>query len=153
MLDKHAPVSKKTVLLRPSNAWFNEDVQEAKRKRRRAERKWRKSPLTINKNILEDACEDVRKACSRAKSAFFCKKLSDCNGDQKLIYKIGNDLLHRKPAPLLPSFKSPSELAQRFCDFFSEKIKKIRDTFPSDSLPDVSHEFPNLLTDFKMLLN
>ena len=38
-LDKHAPLLTKTVVVSPRVPWFNEEIREAKRERRRAEKK------------------------------------------------------------------------------------------------------------------
>ncbi|KAJ8023913.1 hypothetical protein HOLleu_36487 [Holothuria leucospilota] len=40
LLDKHAPSYLKTVVLRPHQPWFSNDILRAKRARRAAERKW-----------------------------------------------------------------------------------------------------------------
>ncbi|CAB4034392.1 RNA-directed DNA polymerase from transposon X-element, partial [Paramuricea clavata] len=47
-LDRHAPVNRKTVVKRPTVRWFNKEVELAKRARRRAERKWRRTKLTTS---------------------------------------------------------------------------------------------------------
>ena len=39
----HAPVVTKTIKVRPFITWIINDIKEARRERRRAERKWRRS--------------------------------------------------------------------------------------------------------------
>ena len=41
LLDRHAPIMSKKVLFRPTVPWINSDIINAKRQRRKAERKWR----------------------------------------------------------------------------------------------------------------
>ena len=41
VVDKHAPLRKKTVTVRPYTSWFNEDIANDKREKRKAEVKWR----------------------------------------------------------------------------------------------------------------
>ena len=43
--DRHAPIITKTVTKRPSVPWFNDEVKSAKKEKRRAERKWRRTKL------------------------------------------------------------------------------------------------------------
>ena len=43
LLDKHAPVQSRHVTTRVRPPWFNNDIIEAKRDRRKAERRWRSS--------------------------------------------------------------------------------------------------------------
>ena len=47
-LDRHAPLINKTVTKRPIVPWFNNEIKTAKRMRRRAERKWRKTKLRLD---------------------------------------------------------------------------------------------------------
>ena len=42
-LDKHAPVVKRQVTERPHQPWFNSEIANGKREKRRCERKWRHS--------------------------------------------------------------------------------------------------------------
>ena len=41
VIDKHGPSKSKVIVERPCVPWFNDDIKEVKRKRRKAERKWR----------------------------------------------------------------------------------------------------------------
>lgn len=41
LLDRHAPLKTKIVTVRPQVPWYTEEIREAKRERRRAERRWR----------------------------------------------------------------------------------------------------------------
>ena len=45
LLDKHAPLQKKTITVRLQVPWFNNEVKEAKRLRRRGERIWQRTGL------------------------------------------------------------------------------------------------------------
>ena len=50
----------------------------------------------------------------------------------KVVYKEINKLLDKKQEVILPDAKSDKELADSFMDFFTEKIEKIRSTFPRE---------------------
>ena len=47
--------------------------------------------------------------------------------------RVLGDVLHRLPAKILPSIKPPQLLADRFVEFFTEKIEKIRSTFSASA--------------------
>jgi hypothetical protein len=89
-----------------------------------------------------------------AKRDYFCSKLKDSNSDQKQLYSIANTLLHRTKTRKLPTFTEPETMAERFADYFNDKIQKIRDTFKLDT-KDASAAFANdtnaaaTLCDFK----
>ena len=42
-LDKHAPIKKRIVTIRPSAPWYSEEIKLEKRKRRKLDRRWRAS--------------------------------------------------------------------------------------------------------------
>ena len=44
-LDKHAPLMTRTIVQRPRVPWFSQKIREAKRQRRKAEKRWGKSRL------------------------------------------------------------------------------------------------------------
>ena len=44
-LEKHAPLRRRLITLRPSAPWYHEGIGDAKRKRRKLERRWRASRL------------------------------------------------------------------------------------------------------------
>ena len=48
VLDEIIPEKTKTILVRPTNPWFTEDVKTQKRLMRNGERKWRKYRLQSN---------------------------------------------------------------------------------------------------------
>ena len=68
--------------------------------------------------------------CMQAKSQFLKAKIQ--NNPQKL-WRVLGDVLHRLPAKILPSIKPPQLLADRFVEFFTEKIEKIRSTFSASA--------------------
>jgi len=52
--------------------------------------------------------------------------VEECQGDQKQLFSVIDQLLHQKQPPTLPSFSSAKELANAFSSFFVSKIQKIR---------------------------
>ena len=42
IFDIHAPLKKRHVVIRPAAPWYNDDIKDAKRLRRRLERRWRR---------------------------------------------------------------------------------------------------------------
>ena len=81
--------------------------------------------------------------CIQAKSQFLKAKIQDNhNNPQKLLCVLG-DVLHRLPAKILPSIKYPQLLADRFVEFFTEKIEKICSTFSASvSLQHITPDSP-----------
>ena len=129
VLDKHAPVMQRKVPSRRSAPWFktvSEKVRAAKQQRRRAERQWLKTGLTIHKQIYNRAKKCVTRLVYAAKTSYFCSMIRDslsCNQ----LFRITNQLLgskkkkkKEKESPL-PTVFPLIELPQRFLEFFSRK--------------------------------
>ena len=57
-------------------------------------------------------------------------KLSDCNGDQKKLFKIVDTLLGRNKEATLPKYNSPLSMVSVMNTFFIDKIDNIRAEFP-----------------------
>jgi hypothetical protein len=140
ILEKHASVNIKQHVLRPLKPWFNKDIQQAKKDRRKAERKWRASKLEVHHQIFKQAQNNVTNACAAAKIDFYCGKIESCNKDQKMLFTVLNDLLKRNKVQSLPTAVDSECLANRFADFFTKKIEKIRSSFPASSNNDADGE-------------
>ena len=126
LMDKHAPLREKVIRLQPQAPWFNESILKAKQERRRAERKYKKSKLTIDYQIIKEKHRIVQEMCATAKQRHYSEKINDNNGDSKTLFQIANTLLHKQNNTSLPSHTSPSQLADRFASYFTDKIDNIR---------------------------
>ena len=131
MLDAHAPVITKEVQVRPHTPWFNEAIQAAKQERRRAERRWCKSKLVIHLELLQEARRKVNSLVTQAKINYYHSHISEHAKNHSALFKMAKNLLHRTKSVTLPTHDDPSELANKFAKYFTEKIDKIRQTFPS----------------------
>lgn len=59
ILDQHAPTKRRTITLRPAAPWYTNDIKVEKTKRRRLERQWRKTRLTIHRQLYGEQCSLV----------------------------------------------------------------------------------------------
>ena len=78
-----------------------------------------------------DMTHPVKTAISNSKSEILQKKISDCNGDQKKLFKIVDTLLGRNKHTTLPKYDSPLTMASVMNNFCIDKIDNIRAEFPS----------------------
>ena len=77
-LDKHAPAVKSRVTERMTSPWFGlvrEDLLEAKRIHRQAERKWRKIQPAVFKDLYKKAKHHVTKVVLKAKKLYYNSKI------------------------------------------------------------------------------
>jgi exonuclease III len=124
LIDAYAPERKRTVTLHSAAPWYDSKIGDAKRARRKAERKWRKSKLTIHRDLYLQAHQHVNSLLKEAKENYYRGKVEEAD-DQKSLFKIVNTLLGDSKLSL-PSHHSREKLANRFSEFFTTKITNIR---------------------------
>jgi len=126
ILDKHAPLKKKVFVERNMQPWMCPEILAVKRLKRKSEKVYRNSKLTVHFEIYKENCKCLGQSIKKAKSEYYLNKISACNGDQGKLFHIVESLLGRTKTTGLPTADSPSVLATTFNDFFATKILKIR---------------------------
>ena len=85
LLDKHAPAITKTITVHPDTPWYSEEIDVAKKERRLAEKIWRKSKLTVHREIYMDRRETVNKLLRSAKQNHYNKLITETNDQKRLL--------------------------------------------------------------------
>ena len=124
IIDKHAPVQSKTLILRPNTKWHTEKLRTAKQDRRKDERKMRKSKLTVDIQIYREKCNFVSKLLLKTKK--LTDKIEEIENDSKQLVKLTNNIMGKTKETILPSIEDQHQLANRFGGFFLGKIDNIR---------------------------
>jgi hypothetical protein len=129
MVNKHAPLCSK-VRRRRQAPWYNDSIRQAKRNRRQLERRWRKSKLFCHWEDYRVACNEVNYKLKQAHQEYY-HQLFENSKSQKEVFQIGNSLLFGKSSKILPDYDSAEEMAERFINYFKEKIELIRQKLPN----------------------
>ena len=140
LLDNHAPQKTKLVTVRPKAPWYSDTLHEAKREKRRLERKMRKSGLESDKQRYNEQCKVYNDSLKQAKCEHHQEEFANC--DDKELFRIVNKLCSSDFSATLPEYASAVELANRFGTFFHSKIEKIRDKLDNIQLPKPTAEVP-----------
>ena len=125
VLDQHAPLFSREVPDRNSSPWFTEKVLTAKQHRRAAERKWRKSHLTVDRQVYQQATKDVQDIIRHERATYFTDKISNSR-NCKTLFSVVNELCGKDKRNILPSDIPPNILPNAFGSFFKEKIDRIQ---------------------------
>lgn len=137
VLDSHAPVFTRSRKIRPRPCWYNENIRHEKRKQRRLERKWRKNKLQVHRDAYMVQHEKVVKLIGQSKEKYFKNTLRDCNS--KDTFKVLGRLLNNN-CRILPTFDTPNILCNKFAQFFTDKVKKIREEIDNNIVNSVSND-------------
>jgi hypothetical protein len=123
VLDTHAPL--RTITLKGHNIkpWYNDSINEARKKRRQLERKWKKTKLVIHRDMLKEQSIVVVEMINSSKRAYYNNKL--LSADCKETFKVINGLMSYNPGCPLPPASSEIELCDKFVNFFHEKVRLI----------------------------
>ena len=129
IIDKHAPQKTRTITIRPLAPWYNDNVHDCRKEVRKAERRWRRTRLTVHKQIYRNLKTQLTNTIKTAKKNFIQNKIENSSQSQKALFQCMDELLYKSKASALPSNIPTEELPNSFCTFFSEKIEKIQKIF------------------------
>ena len=126
LLNDHAPIRKKVVTLRPANPWLTPEIQKEKVTRRRLERRWRRTRLTVDRELYTQQCAVVCKLIRGAKERYYSELIAELSSDPRELFRTLETLLKGRTERLYPPVTSPEVLPNRFADYFEQKISNIR---------------------------
>ena len=126
--DKFAPLLTKEIKVKPNAPWFDSEYEELRRKRRKAEKRYRKTKAEQDKNEFIRLRKETTELAKSKKTSQIKLKIKE--GSSKALYQVVNNLTDNEKARVLPTANSDEELANNFLDYFQKKIEKIRAKFP-----------------------
>ena len=124
ILDKNAPQMTKTIKNKPQSPWYTDNLNNLKRQKRSCESKWKKSKLPSDYNKFRSSSNEYSIKCKEQKTYYYSKKIADCSGDQRKLYKVIEHLTNGEQQVNYPDVKNRS-LSDEFVEFFSDKVDKI----------------------------
>ena len=155
ILEEHAPEHSKWIRDLPDAKWFDSEYKEARLERRKAEKQWKKSGLQIDKDIFEHLRLHCNELANNKKKSYFKNHFERYNHSQKSLYNFVDVFLDQDKQLTLPPTESMQKCVNDFNTFFSEKIEKIRQSFPTNNekinRESCDDQFGgSYLTDFKL---
>ena len=85
-LDRHAPLVTRRIRDRPSAPWLTSSFREARRVRRRAERRWRKRRLTVWRGVFKAERQTASHSQTAARRQFFAKQIEQSSNSSKKLF-------------------------------------------------------------------
>lgn len=140
LMDEHCPVIRRKVKTTAKiSTWFDKELTDIKRMKRRLERKWCKTRDPSDKESYKATRDKMTKMMKFKRVAYHSKSLKSCKEDCKKLWQKINDLLG-KPKEKLPEYDDATTMANIFKDFFSEKITAIRKDIEKDLEKDLDED-------------
>ena len=126
LLDKHAPIQSRRIKTRPRPPWFNDDIMQARRDRRKAERRWRTTRLPLDLAVFKSKRNYALYVMNKARRAYYSQFIDDNSSDQSKLFRASKSLLNLQADKSLPPYTDALKLANDMGEFFVHKITAIR---------------------------
>ena len=141
-LDNFAPLKEKVVKDVPGSTWFDEEYRELRKKRRNAEKLWRKTGLDVHKSVFINLRNETTSLAFNKKRTKMREKINNAANNQKSLYSTLTELTGQNETAKYPS-SSCQENANDFAHYFVNKVTNIRANFipNSDSTSSTSAVF------------
>ena len=80
--DSIAPIQSRWIRQRSQAPWYNQDLRQVKREKRRLERKFKKFGLTVDQQQFESNCAEYNSLIETTKTHFYKSKIEHINRNQ-----------------------------------------------------------------------
>ena len=120
-----APLKTRTITLKSRAPWYTDEIADAKRLRRRLERKWRSTKLDDDKHKYLLQCNVVNQLLRKAKELYYSTLIEKKSSDTRALFRVVNKLLNSNADQLYPHLQIMKTLLIRLHTFFQLKIQRI----------------------------
>ena len=139
IMDKHAPLQTKKYQ-RPQPPWIDAQYRKERARRRKYEKEWKKMRTKLHRERYIKQKELCMELCAQKQKDHYSKIIQNAAGCQRTLFKIANTLMDKNECKVLPPHSDPEILANDFNNFYVDKVKKIRDSIPTE----MSNEIANI---------
>ena len=132
VLDEHAPVKTRTIVMRPQVPRYKDEIREAKRERRKAERRWRFSKIDSDLAVFKVKRNAVNNLMNKARQAFYTKLIEDNSCNQRKLFRVSKRLFNQSQGDELPPNLHAPTFASEVGKYFVSKIDTIQRQIDAD---------------------
>ena len=107
---------------------------------------------SLDRSRYTRQCHLCNQQMSKAKSYYYENMVANNSATPKQLWKCINQILHRRPAPSLPTHASIKSLCNSFSSHFKDKISLIHSAFTDHTSDTINADSPQLnskLTSFE----
>ena len=112
--------------------WMDTEYVKSRATRRRLYKRWVRTRSTIDRCNFVTARECTHQLSIEKQTNFYRKTIENSNNSQKSLFSICKNLLDMSKSRSLPSHSCSIDLANKFNDYFINKIEKIRKSFDTE---------------------
>ena len=120
-LEKHAPLVTRTIVQRPRVPRFSQEIREATRQPRKAEKRRRKSQLDSHL-VFKEKRNFATRLMNKARREFYSDYIDENSGDQKKLFHASHRLFKRSMDDGLPPNLDRRTFSNNLGKYFVQKI-------------------------------
>ena len=132
LLEIHAPLLKKNITTRPHVPWFCDEIKAIERRRRKAEKLWRKTNKESDLMQFKFIKNKANHLMHRAKCDFYTRIVNENSHNQSKLFSIAKNLLTPKNNLSFSDHQDKNCLVNELGQYFISKIDTIRSQFNSN---------------------
>ena len=147
VLNQHAPLQSRSITIRSRAPWFNDDIKNAKREKRKAERRWRSSRQDPGLCLFKSKRNCMLVLINNARREYYTNLVAENCHDQAKLFRVSKTLLNLQAHNMLPPHDNASSLVNEMGEYLVHKISTIRsklDTHCPSSFTPVSYAYQTL---------
>ena len=133
ILDCIAPLKTRSVTFSKSAPWYTPELRSLKGKGRQLERLYKKSGLTIHKEMYTAHIRLYKDSITQSKSVYYSALIHSNEGNSKTLFSVFNRIL--QPPDSLPAHMYSVDTCNSLLHFFIDKIHRIHQSLHSTPPP------------------
>ena len=102
VLNQNAPIQSRYIIIRSRAPWFNDDIKNAKREKRKAELRWRSSRQDSDLCLLKSKRNCVIVLINNACREYYVNLVAENCHDQAKLLRVNKNLLNLRADNVLP---------------------------------------------------
>ena len=144
LIDRHALVVTKNVVLRPAEPWKTDATRQTKREMRHAERIRMKRKLTVHLELYRDKRRQHNYRLASERTCYVSTKVADCCSDSRKLFSLVNSLMGTQTTRSVPKRDSDAAAATELANFFDNVsgIRSSLDSADDAGLPPIQPQIP-----------
>jgi len=111
---------------RPRPPWFDDDILQVRRDRRKAEKRWKRTKLASDLLAFKSKRNYVIYLMNNRRRKYYSQFIEENSSNQSKLFRESKRLLNIQADKTLPSHTNAVKLADDMGDYFVHKITAIR---------------------------
>ena len=111
VLNQHAPIQSRSITIRSRRPWFNDNIKNAKREKRKAERRWSSSRQDPDLCLFKSKRNCMLVLINNARREYYMNIVAENCHDRAKLFGVSKNLLSLRADNMISAHDNASSLA------------------------------------------